>query len=204
MSNKKASQTDTSQPLVEREIPDDLMNIAEPDAEFLIASEKEGRVPTQRRALAVVVTDHPDAQPQDTSKLLTELLSEAEFQVDGVVTVKAKKSKIRQAIETAVVGGVDLVVTIGGTGVGPRDKTPEATAAVLDKQLPGVAQALRSSGQACGAVDACVSRGVSGISGSTVVVYLAPSRAALRDGMATLPPLVHFLITELQKHSLDG
>ena len=46
MSNKKASQTDTSQPLVEREIPDDLMNIAEPDAEFLIASEKEGRVPT--------------------------------------------------------------------------------------------------------------------------------------------------------------
>ena len=94
------------------------------------------------------------------------------------------------------------MLTIGGTGVGPRDKTPEATRAVLDQMVPGVAQALRSSGQACGAVDACTSRGISGVSGSTVIVNVAASRAAVRDGMATLTPLVHHLVDQLQKSSV--
>ena len=118
--------------------------------------------------------------------------------------VRNDQSQIRQAIETAVIGGVDLVVSIGGTGVGARDCTPEATSSVVDMRVPGVAQALRSSGQACGAVDACTSRGICGISGSTVVVNLASSRAAIRDGMATLGTLVHHLIDQLQKHSLDS
>lgn len=86
--------------------------------------------------------------------------------------------------------------------MGPRDKTPEATRAVLDQMVPGVAQALRSSGQACGAVDACTSRGISGVSGSTVIVNVASSRAAVRDGMATLTPLVHHLVDQLQKTSV--
>ena len=92
---------------------------------------------------------------------------------------------------------IDLVLTVGGTGVGPRDRTPEATRSVLDQLVPGIAQALRSSGLACGAVDACTSRGISGVSGSTVVVNLAASRAAVRDGMATLTPLISHVIAEL-------
>ena len=179
-----------------------LMDIAEPDDDFLIATERESRAQAPRRALAVLITDHPDETTDETARLVTELLVEAEFQVDGCLVVKSKKSKIRQAIETAVVGGVDLVVTVGGTGVGPRDKTPEATRDVLDQMVPGIAQALRSSGQACGAVDACVSRGIAGVSGSTVVVNLASSRAALRDGMATLPALVHHLVDQLQRYSV--
>lgn len=204
MAKKSASAQATSRRLTKRDVPDELMNMAEPDAAYLIASEKEGRRPAQRRALAVVVTDHPDAVAENTSDLLSELLAEAHFEVDGVITVRSKKSKIRQAIETAVVGGVDLVVTVGGTGVGPRDKTAEATRAVLDKEVMGIAQAVRSSGQACGAVDACVSRGVAGVSGCTVVVNLASSRSAVRDGMATIPPLVHHLIDQLQQYSVDG
>ncbi len=73
---------------------------------------------------------------------------------------------------------------------------------MLDQMVPGIAQALRASGQACGAVDACVSRGIAGVSGSTVVVNLASSRAALRDGMATLPALVHHLVDQLQRYSV--
>lgn len=180
-----------------------LREMAEPDDAFLLASEKEDKGQALRRALVVVSTDHPTDEIADTSRLVGELLSEAGFTVDGSVVVRSKKSKIRQAIETAVVGGVDLVLTVGGTGVGPRDKTPEATRAVLDQMVPGIAQAIRSSGQACGALDACTSRGISGVSGQTVVVNLANSRAAVRDGLATLTPLVHHLLDQLQKHSVQ-
>ncbi|AKK10699.1 MogA/MoaB family molybdenum cofactor biosynthesis protein [Corynebacterium uterequi] len=177
-----------------------LRDLEGPDANYLRTAEEETKVRSHRRALAVVIADHCPLAGPDAEAMVAELLSEAKFEVDAVVRVASKKSQIRKAIETAVVGGVDLVVTIGGVGVGPRDKAPEATRQVLDQMVPGVAQALRSSGQACGAVDAACSRGISGISGQTVVVNLAGSRAAVRDGMATLPPLVHHLIDQLGKY----
>lgn len=180
-----------------------LLDVVEPDEAFLIAAEQEETPQARRRALVVLISDHAIDAGEDTDRLVTELLIEAGFSVDAVVSVRSKKSQIRQAIETAVVGGVDLVLTVGGTGVSPRDRTPEATRGVLDQLVPGIAQALRSSGQACGAVDACTSRGISGVSGSTVVVNLAPSRTAVRDGMATLTPLVHHLIDQLQKYTVE-
>jgi len=88
-------------------------------------------------------------------------------------------------------------VTIGGTGVSPRDVTPDVTAEVIDRDLPGIAQALRWSGMAAGVVDAIVSRGMVGVSGSTVVANIASSRAAIRDGLATLIPLAVPVISEL-------
>lgn len=173
---------------------------SEPGDEFFLATEAEAQLnTTPRRALVVLVSDHD----MDTGEVCSELLAEGGFVVDGVVKVKSKRSQIRKAIETGVVGGVDLVLTVGGTGVSPRDKTPEATREILDINVPGVAQALRSSGLACGAVDACTSRGISGVSGQTVVVNLAPSRAAIRDGMATLTPLVHHLIDQLRRSVMD-
>lgn len=175
----------------------------EPDTNLLLASEQEEELKPRRRALVVLVTDHTIASGPNTDVLLSELLNEADFFVDGVVQVKSKKSQIRKAIETGVVGGVDLVVTVGGTGVGPRDKTPEATRAMLDQFVPGIGQALRFSGLGCGSVEAATSRGIAGVSGQTVVVNLAPTRAAIRDGMATLTPLVHHLLDELQRYSLN-
>lgn len=173
-----------------------LLDVAEPDHEYLLATERENQIPPRRRSLVVLVDDDGSNLEEDTDRLLTELLNESDFSVDAVVTVRAKKAQIRQAIETAVVGGVDLVLTVGGTGVGPRDKTPEATKSVIDQLVPGIAQAMRASGLASGALDACTSRGISGVSGSTVVVNLAASRAAIRDSMATLTPLAHFVINQ--------
>jgi molybdenum cofactor synthesis domain-containing protein len=151
------------------------------------------------RALIVVVDDrtaHGDEEDH-SGPLVTELLAEAGFVVDGVVVVSADEIEIRNALNTAVIGGVDLVVSVGGTGVSPRDVTPEATLAILDRELLGISEALRASGLSAGVPDAGLSRGLAGISGSTLVVNIAGSRAAVRDGMATLNPLATHVIGEL-------
>ncbi|PRC43461.1 molybdenum cofactor biosynthesis protein [Mycobacterium sp. ITM-2017-0098] len=155
------------------------------------------------RALVVVVDDrtaHGDEEDH-SGPLVTELLGEAGFVVDGVVVVSSDEVEIRNALNTAVIGGVDLVVSVGGTGVTPRDVTPESTLDLLDRELLGIAEALRASGLSAGIIDAGVSRGLAGISGSTLVVNLAGSRAAVRDGMATLGPLATQVIAQLS--SLD-
>ncbi|MGI9003215.1 MAG: MogA/MoaB family molybdenum cofactor biosynthesis protein [Pseudonocardia sp.] len=151
------------------------------------------------RALVVVVDDRVShgEREDSTGPLVVELLEEARLVVDAVVVVPGDPVAIRNALNTAVIGGVDLVVTVGGTGVSPRDVTADATTGVLDRPIPGIAEAIRASGLAAGAVDAGLSRGLVGVSGSTLVVNLAPSRAAVRDGMATLTPLVAHVITEL-------
>ena len=69
--------------------------------------------------------------------------------------------------------------------------------AILDREVPGIAEAIRSSGLAAGSTDAGLSRGLAGISGSTLVVNIAGSRAAVRDGMATLGPMAAHVIAEL-------
>jgi molybdenum cofactor synthesis domain-containing protein len=150
------------------------------------------------RALVVVVDDRTAHGEEDHSgPLVTELLGEAGFVVDGVVVVAADEVEIRNALNTAVIGGVDLVVSVGGTGVTPRDVTPEATLDILDRELLGIAEALRASGLSAGIVDAGLSRGLCGVSGSTLVVNIAGSRAAVRDGMATLGPLAAQVIGQL-------
>lgn len=150
------------------------------------------------RALVVVVDDRTAHGDEDHSgPLVTELLTEAGFVVDGVVAVEADEVEIRNALNTAVIGGVDLVVSVGGTGVTPRDVTPEATRDILDREILGIAEAIRGSGLSAGITDAGLSRGLAGVSGSTLVVNLAGSRYAVRDGMATLNPLAANIIGQL-------
>lgn len=153
------------------------------------------------RALVVLVADlHPhDTDDDGRGALVSELLTEAGFIVDGTVTVPADEAVVRNALNTAVIGGVDLVVTIGGTGVGPRDVVPNVTMEILDSELTGVTQALRWSGMTAGVLESVTSRGLVGVSGSTLVANIAGSRQAIRDGLATLTPLADYLIKELSK-----
>ena len=176
--------------------------IPEPDDALFHTLDEESRMyhdhrrRTLLRAMVVIVTDEPEKHAR-FGELVGELLTEEDFIVDAVVEVESRKSAIRQAIQTGVVGGTDLVVTIGGTGVGPRDKTPEATNKELDRKIPGITEALRSSGLSANSLQAGLSRGIAGVSGSTVIVNIAGSREAIRDGMATLGPLVRHVIDEL-------
>lgn len=172
----------------------------EPNDEHLHEIERmmddSGALRDDRRALVVLVGDRT-AEDDRTGDLMVELLQEDGYGVDAVVVTPSVKGQIRKALETAVVGGADLVVTVGGVGVGPRDVVPEATRKVLDRRLSGIEQALRASGLAAGSAEAGLSRGLAGVSGSTVVVNLADTRAAVRDGMATLGPLVSHVVEDL-------
>ncbi|MGC4962496.1 MogA/MoaB family molybdenum cofactor biosynthesis protein [Gordonia sp. DT218] len=153
------------------------------------------------RALVVVVDDRA-AHGEDQSllgPLVGELLGEAGFHVDATVAVSGDEVEIRNALNTAVIGGVDLVVSVGGVGVGARDVAPEATEQILDRRLRGIEEAVRSSGLAAGATDGGLSRGLAGISGQTLVVNLANSRAAVRDGMATVAPLAQHVIEAISE-----
>ena len=167
------------------------------DPRYTVAA-MEQRAEMVGRALVVVVDDRTAHGDEDHSgPLVTELLTEAGFVVDGVVAVAADEIEIRNALNTVGIGGVGLGVSVGGTGVTPRDVTPEATLDILDRELLGISEAIRASGLSSGIMDAGLSRGLAGISGSTLVVNLAGSRYAVRDGMATLNPLAAGIIGQL-------
>jgi molybdenum cofactor synthesis domain-containing protein len=86
--------------------------------------------------------------------------------------------------------GAALVLTVGGTGLGPRDHTPEATRAVMDREVPGLAEAMRALGAAANPF-AWLSRGVAGLKGTTLMVNLPGSRRGAEESLASILALIH-------------
>ncbi len=152
---------------------------------------------TSRRALAVTVSTSVagSAGVDRSGPLLVDGLRALGFEVDGPDVV-ADGVPVEQVLRAAVLGGYALVVTTGGTGLTPDDLTPEATRAVIDREVPGIAEAIRAYGAAHGVPTAVLSRGLAGLAESTLIVNLAGSTGAVRDGLTVLGPVLTHLLDQ--------
>jgi molybdenum cofactor synthesis domain-containing protein len=128
--------------------------------------------------------------------LIVAALEEAGFEVTGPVVVP-DGDPVAAAIRDAVAAGARAVLTTGGTGLTPTDLTPEATRPLLDREVPGIAEAIRAYGVAQGVPTAALSRGLAGVSGSALVVNLPGSRGGIKDGLAVVVPLLRHAVEQI-------
>jgi molybdenum cofactor synthesis domain-containing protein len=132
-------------------------------------------------------------------------LRELGFDVDGPQVVPDGEP-VERALRDAVDAGYDVVLTTGGTGLTPGDLTPEATRRVVDRQVPGIAEALRAYGVSQGVPTAMLSRGIAGLAGRTLVVNLPGSTGGCRDGLAVLSPVLTHAVEQVRggDHPREG
>jgi molybdenum cofactor synthesis domain-containing protein len=144
------------------------------------------------RAGVVTVSDrgHAGEREDVSGPLLANLLRNMGAEVVRQTIVPDEQAEIERVLtDLADEAHVDLVVTTGGTGPAPRDGTPEATRAVVERDMPGLAEVLRFQGYRKTPL-AVISRGVAGIRGRTLIVNLPGSPRAVREGMETLAPIL--------------
>jgi len=151
------------------------------------------------RARVVVASNRASAGVYaDTSgPLLVAGLRELGCEVDdAAVVVVPDGAPVGAALRQAVADGMDVVLTSGGTGVSPTDRTPDVTREVLDYEIPGIAEAIRAHSRDA-VPTAVLSRGVAGVAGRTLIVNLPGSTGGARDGLAVLRPVLAHTVDQI-------
>jgi molybdenum cofactor synthesis domain-containing protein len=156
-------------------------------------------LPAGARAVVVTASNRAAAGVYEdrSGRALAEGLRELGFAVDGPHVCEDDAALLEEVLREAVASGADVVVTTGGTGLSPTDVTPEATRAVIERDAPGLAEAVRRYGEP-NVPTAVLSRGLAGTAGRTLIVNLPGSTGGVQDGLAVLGPLLPHVVSQLR------
>jgi len=145
------------------------------------------------KAHVITISDgvfHGRREDKSGPGLIT-LLKAGGFEVGNPEVVPDEMEQIADAIETAVTRGADIVVTTGGTGLGPRDVTPQATASLVEYEVPGIAEEMRRAGMTTTPM-AALSRGLAGVRGQALIINVPGSLKGATESLeAVMPMLSH-------------
>jgi len=150
-----------------------------------------------QRAAVITVSDRSASgeRPDASGPLAVAALEAADWTVTAAI-VPDGADAVEAALRSALASGARLVVTTGGTGVAPRDETPEGTRRVIERDLPGIAETLRRVG-AAKVPAAVLSRGIAGVAAGALIVNLPGSRGGVADGMPVVLSLAAHVIAQL-------